>query len=69
VIVTDVIYGRILASTIVVAQGAGSNIIKAALGDGKLAEYFGQEEDLVDFEPIGFVVMTLDDKTATMSES
>jgi hypothetical protein len=53
----------------VVAQGAGSDIIKAALGDGKLAEYFSREQDLVDFEPIGFVVKTLEDEMATMSES
>lgn len=103
-IVTDVIYGRIVAITItsessesdltaaaqasyngfgaeikadlraahqetlakseikVFTQGSDQEAIKAAMGDGTLADYFAKEKNLEDFEPIGFVLKTLNDE-------
>ncbi|MDN3243163.1 thiol-activated cytolysin family protein [Glycomyces tritici] len=52
----------------VFAQGGDTEAIKAAMKDGALADYFGEEKNLEDFEPIGFVLKTLDDELATMSE-
>jgi hypothetical protein len=52
-----------------VAQGGDTGALKVALGGGTLADYFDQQKDLSAFEPIGFVVKTLNDEIATMSES